>query len=162
MPTSSTLTASSCCKRGYWNAIAYGAAVLWASYVACWILYTAKWGDDDAISTFWPIMRTLSYIHAPGQPVADAFSNWLTPLFLSSGTAALGGIRYVNISQIIFNVIPTGLQWIVFLGALRLYWWRHRAPVTGYSALFAVFVMAVVIGIFPYVYHYFWLVKNFG
>jgi len=151
-----TLARSSCCRRGYWNAIAYGAAVIWAFSV---ILYTLL-----VLHSFRAIPdQYLPYLTLPLK-IADTFKYAYFPLI---GPHEIAGWWLFGYSErmglffppgmhmsihcavmLISFAIFCGLHWVVFLGVLRAYWWRRRAPVTGWSALAAVFVMAAYMAFF--------------
>jgi len=133
-------TRSSCCKRGYWNAIAFGAAILWASYSALWGLYDGsalgpRSADHPYQHMIWETVGIIGYAHAPAYLYVAPFYNWLLSLGLHPIAYRL--IYAANILEL--------FQWILFLGLLRLYWWTRGRPVTGWSAIIAILAMTAVI-----------------
>jgi len=137
---------SFCCRRGYWNALAYGAAVYWALSVVCWSLFPLyRTGFIPSLPHLpWRVaLFNIQYVYFfPSVngllfELGDPLHEWLFSLF--------SGNMPPNVAVALVWIIPIavyyGLQWIVFLGMLRLYWWSRRAPVTGRSARVAILVM---------------------
>jgi len=141
MPDPAKPSCCSRCRDGYWNAIAYGATAATAAFVAMAFLSTITTqpsfriddiSDNVGEAMFW----FLGNLHSLSR-VLLGFVDWFGVNLDLSGHRS--GVQFLLIGLYI------SLQWIVFLAALRLYWWRRRAPVTGRSALTAIAVMAAVI-----------------
>jgi len=149
MPFSPKPRSSACCKRGYWNAIAFGAAVLWVIPVVLNFLRTVLFMYSETVPMESQGLDNIYFftafrIHSPAMFWVNPVVQWITTIALPLpyNTAPL-------LSDVMFNVffhaIVYAPQWIVFLGVLRAYWWLRRAPVTGRSALEAIFVMVTII-----------------
>jgi len=142
----------SCCRRGYWNAIAYGSAAIWVVYVVLAYLQMYFYNPYDRYTD--PIFHFLFYhvhlwyIHH----LRWAIERWVWHQLPHPWMISL--IRSQIPYEWIYFALAAAVQWIVFLGMLRLYWWTRRKPVTGWSALFAVLVMAAVVTLTNYLYHW--------
>jgi len=146
---------SACCRRGYWNAIAFGAAALWASTVALNTLtLPLRFSDYESLARVWKIIDILEYPCSPVWLFEDTRGQLTRHFRQLAVDFKLSPLSTISLLYTIVFFFPYTLQWIVFLGVLRLYWWRRRAPVTGWSALAAVSVMAATILTCHILYHY--------
>jgi len=138
---------SSCCRRGYWSAIAYGAAVIWASYVVVVCFGNGTYYTYEIDSFLGNRLHLCYSLRLYGW----LYFHWLGPKIPFSWE--LWAMKFpFDFFAMIFFAIAHAVQWVVFLGMLRLYWWTRRAPVTGWSALAAVFFMAAVITLTNHLY----------
>jgi len=142
MSVPSKPTSSSCCKRGYWNALAYGAVAIWIFSVGLYILFLQ-------VSYFTPYQPYIGLLFK----IEQFFRYAYLPIILNdepmiwwvahrTGLTPASSMNAYTVAAAISFAILGGWRWIVFLGVLRAYWGLRRAPVTGWSALAAVFVMS--------------------